>query len=169
MARRSSSGEPFEALDDGRVAVHLGDVEREVLTSLVPHIRTMLSGDDDPSLERLRPPAHAADPGVDAEYQQLMGNDLAASRERALDTMEASLTSDELDPAGVEAWMHTLNAVRLVLGTRLGIDDDRDPTDGPLAAPGQAPDDPEAEARFVYLWLSELLDALVNAAWGNPD
>ena len=169
MAPRSSSGEPFGALSNGRVAVHLGDVERDVLASLIPHIRTMLSDDDDPSLDRLRPPAHAAEPGIDAEYRQLMGNDLAASRDRALDTMEASLAGDELDTAGVEAWMHTLNAVRLVLGTRLGIDDDHDPTDGPLAAPGQSPDDPEAEARFVYLWLSELLDALVNAAAGNLD
>ena len=60
-----------------------------------------------------------------------------------------------LDAETAGAWMRALNALRLVLGTRLDVteDDDR----------GIDPDDPDAPAWALYYFLSGLVDELVDA------
>jgi hypothetical protein len=80
---------------------------------------------------------------------------LLESRLAAVDEVEATLGADTVDAERAGAWMRSLNALRLVLGTRLDVseDDDREID----------PDDPDAPARALYYFLSALVDELVDA------
>lgn len=173
MSRWRKPAGPFESLGDGRFALHLDPDERRVLAGLLPQMAEMLESPNDPDLRRLFPTAYPNDPELDAEYQGLMRDELRTSRSSAMDRVIASLDGDGLDATDMQSWLQTLNAARLVLGTRLNISEDEDPTEGLFVdEPGrggrgsqrQMADTPEAAARFAYLWLSELLEAAVAAA-----
>ena len=124
----------------------MGEV-RELLTSSEP---------DDPKLARLFPPAYGDDRDAEAEteYQRLMRDELVASRldsiaridELLADDARQSMTADQLN-----AFVVSLNSVRLILGTILGITDEDD--DDPDPAPEMA----------MYDFLSWLLDSAVTA------
>ncbi len=174
MSRWRKPSGPFVSLGDGRFALRLDPDERRVLGGLLPQFADMLEGPDDPDLRRLFPTAYPNDPELDAEYQGLMRDELRTSRTSAMERVVASLDGEELDATDMQSWLQTLNAARLVLGTRLAISEDEDPTEGLFVPEPDDPggrrrqprmaDTPEAAARFTYLWLSELLEAAVTAA-----
>jgi hypothetical protein len=83
---------------------------------------------------------------------------LVTSRATAIDTVETTLAASEtsknrvvFDAAGLEALATSLNSVRLVLGTLLGITDEDDEPDH---------DVPEVA---LYHFLSWMLDGVVEA------
>jgi hypothetical protein len=135
------------------IELQLSAEERQLLAVLVTEMRELL-GTDDPSLRRLYPTAYIDDPGRDAEYQILARAELADRRLQALDVVEASVDARLLDPDQVNAWMQTINQIRLVLGTRLDVDEDEPEFD---------PDSDDAAARAVYAYLAMLLDQFVDA------
>jgi Domain of unknown function (DUF2017) len=138
----------------GRYEVKLRSSERVLMGDLVVQLREqLLASTDDPSVRRLFPPAYPDDPERDAGYQVLTRDELLEHRLAALDTVEESLDGDELDDAGLRAWMSTLNSLRLVLGTRLDVDEE---------LPALADDDPLAPAYAVYEYLGWLLSQVVD-------
>lgn len=124
---------------DGRFDLVLEPHLREVIGSLLGELDELVeAGPGDPSLHRLAPPAYLDDPDKDAEYQLLAGDELRTSRRSAIAATQSMLAGSEASEAELWAWLQALNALRLVVGTRLGIDDD-DPhithdTEGPDAA-----------------------------------
>ena len=123
---------------DGRFDIHLGDNEREVLALLLADLSSQLDdGPDHPNLLRLRPPAYLDDDEADAGYQLLAGEELRTSRQASIALVIESLTRTEATEEELWAWMQALNAVRLVVGTRLDITDD---DHGPFGRPGQPPE-----------------------------
>jgi hypothetical protein len=138
------------------IELQLGAEERQLLTGLVAEMRELL-GTDDPSLRRLYPTAYLDDPERDAEYQILARAELADRRLHALDVVEATVNAKVLDPDQVNAWMQAVNQIRLVLGTRLDVDEDE---------PDFDPESPDAPARAVYAYLALLLDQFVDAVAG---
>ena len=136
------------------VELHLPDEARQLLVGLIGEMRQLL-GTDDPSLRRLFPTAYQDDPERDAEYQILARSELLDRRHQSLDTMEQTVGAKQLSADQVAAWMQGVNQIRLVLGTRLDLDEDDDQFD---------PDDPDAGARAVYAYLGLLLDQFVDAA-----
>ena len=138
----------------GRYEVKLRPSERVLMGDLVVQLREqLLASTDDPSVRRLFPPAYPDDPERDAGYQVLTRDELLEHRLAALDTVEESLDGDELDDEGLRAWMSTLNSLRLVLGTRLDVDEE---------LPALADDDPLAPAYAVYEYLGWLLSQVVD-------
>jgi hypothetical protein len=138
----------------GRYQVTLRPNERVLVADLVDQLREqLLASTDDPSVRRLFPPAYPDDAERDAGYQVLTRDELLEYRLAAIDTVESSLDGDDLDEAGMTAWMSTLNALRLVLGTRLDVDEDLPPLDD---------DDPLAPAYAVYEYLGWLLSQVVD-------
>ena len=138
----------------GRYRVKLRPNERDLVADLVGQLREQLmASTDDPSVRRLFPPAYPDDPERDAGYQVLTRDELLEHRLAALDTVEESLDGAELDDAGLSAWMSTLNSLRLVLGTRLDVDEE---------LPALADDDPLAPAYAVYEYLGWLLSQVVD-------
>ncbi len=143
----------------GRYVLTLPEEERDLLTHLVPQLRELLVTDD-PSLRRLFPTAYADDPERDAGYHALVRDELLERRFASLDLLEETLavagSGTEVDEETLSAWLRGLNDLRLVLGTRLDVDEDDDPGD-------LDPEDPEAPAWAVYHYLGALLSMVVDA------
>ena len=141
---------------DGGVIVRLPDVERELLQQLRAELVALLETEpDDPSLERLSPPAYE-DKRANREYRKLMGEELATGQRRALDVLEATAGQEQLSAKEAEAWLAALNSLRLVLGTRLDVQED-------TFIDGLDLKDPRAPELAVYSYLTWLQDALISA------
>ena len=153
-------------LGPGRYRIKLRPNERALVADLVGQLRDQLvASTDDPSVRRLFPPAYPDDAERDAGYQVLTRDELLEHRLAALDTVEATLDGDEIDDPAMTAWMGTLNSLRLVLGTRLDVDEELPPLDSA---------DPLAPAYAVYEFLGWLLSQVVDALSAdlpppNPD
>lgn len=158
IGRRREFVGPIEAVDGGW-QVNLDVEERKLLVRLMGELRALLTGpDDNELLARLFPTAYPDDEEKEAEYQRLMREELVASRLAAIESVTAALDrdADELLTEGETlAFMQSLNAVRLVLGTMLGISDD-----DPGADDESSGDSPE---HHLYDFLSWLLEWTVRS------
>lgn len=148
---------------DGAFDVRLRGWERDLLSSLVPQLREMLTAGSgggaggagvDPTLKRLFPTAYVDDAALDAEYQSLVRDDLLEGHLAALDLVEETLDADVVTEEQLLAWMGAVNDLRLVLGTRLDVSEDMDEID---------PDDPDAPLFAAYGYLGWLLENIVAA------
>ena len=116
---------------------------------------------DDPALARLLPNAYADDDSAAAEFRRFTEHDLRAGKRADAGAVLATLGPLlgrggrlSLDRDQVDAWLGTLNDLRLVLGTRLEVTEDT-----PLEVPD---DDPHAQALLVYGWLGWLQESLLS-------
>jgi len=158
MARRRRFVPPVEAVDGGW-RITLDAEERNLLIRLVGELRALLTDDDadDTLLRRLFPVAYVDDEEKEAEYQRLMREELVASRLAAIETVTEVLDPERdelLDEGQTVAFMQSLNAIRLVLGTMLGITDDE------TADRAEGADTPE---HHLYDFLSWLLEWTVRS------
>jgi Domain of unknown function (DUF2017) len=146
----------IERTGKGDLRLRLPRDERALLRSLPGQLRRLLvEAPDDPSLERLFPPAYD-DAESEAEYRGLMGDELLEGRRRALRVIEETIDGDRLTKEQAEAWLTALNDLRLVLGTRLDVTDD-------MLLERLRPDDPNALEVSLYAYLSWLQEQLVEA------
>jgi len=118
---------PVQAVNDGWV-LHFETQDRDLLIHLMGELRELLTGaGDDPLLDRLFPEAYPEDAEKEAEYQRLMRDELIESRVAAIDSVTTTLGPDgpdTLSEGETFAFLQSINAVRLVLGSMLGITDD---------------------------------------------
>ena len=144
----------------GRYQIRLRPNERVLLAGLVEQLREqLLASTDDPSVRRLFPPAYPDDAERDAGYQVLTRDELLEQRLAALDVVERTLDGgSDLDDTEMTAWMGTLNSLRLVLGTRLDVDED---------PPELDETDSLAPAYAVYEYLGWVLSQVVDALSGD--
>lgn len=144
--------------------IDLGAEERAVLGRLLDELAALVrAGEQDPSgiARRLFPAAYASDAERDAEYQRLMRPELLQSRLAAIATVRELLADDApLDEAQVIAFMQSINALRLVLGEFLEVDDDPDRDEVSDARR-------ESDEHQLYQYLSWLLDWTVRALSGR--
>ena len=147
----------FVPLGDGTYKVRLADWERELLQDL-PRQLTELLSTADPALRRLFPAAYHADAERDAEYQRFMREEILASRMAAAQTLERSAKAEVLTENDLLAWMGSMNAIRLVLGTQLDVTEEMTTID---------PDDPRAPVFGVYGWLGMLVERGIEALQGS--
>jgi len=155
MALRRKFVAPVEAVRGGW-RITLDDEERNLLVRLIGELRALLTGpEDNELLRRLFPVAYPEDEEKEAEYQRLMREELVASRLAAIESV-----SRTIDPAGDRArqlldegetiaFMQSINAIRLVLGSMLGITDDESADDADSA------DSPEHNLYDFLSWLLE--------------
>ena len=146
----------FERAEGGWIDLRLSRDERSLLAGVVAELRALLEGaPGDHSLRRLFPPAY--DEAEDEEaYRDLMGSELLHGRLAALDLVAQTLDQKRLDPAQADAWLRALNDLRLVLGTRLDVQED-------TFAEALRQDDPRAPALAVYAYLSWMQEQLIEA------
>ena len=142
---------------DGTYRIQLPEAERALLRALPGQLRSLLASEPaDPSLRRLFPPAYPVDAAHEQEYRELVGGDLLDGHVAALELLEQTADAERLDEEQLLAWMRALNQLRLVLGTRLDVDDD---TSGRIPDPGE----PDAHVRSVFLYLGWLQEQVVAA------
>jgi Domain of unknown function (DUF2017) len=139
----------------GGFELRLPENEREVLRSLPDQLRQLLDTED-PSTKRLYPPGYGEDPELEAEYRSMTRDDLTAGRLESLRVLEETVDAERLDDEQMDAWLHALNDLRLVLGTRLDVSEDPARDDELLSGD-------QAELFAVYAYLGWLVEQAVRA------
>lgn len=148
---------PVRAVGD-RFEITIEREERDLLIRLLNELSSLLTSDAQeyqPLLATLFPPAYPDDEEKEAEYQRLMRDELVASRLAAIGVVIETLGPDDpdlLDEGSTIAFMQSINAVRLVLGSMLGITDEED-----------VADTGESSEHQLYTFLSWLLEWTVQA------
>ena len=151
---------PILRTADGYV-LNLTDDERALLHQLMGELESLLAEHDHPYLSRLFPVAYPDDDEAEAEYQRLMREELVASRSANIELVRELLDRDTDEPmteAETLGWMQSLNAIRLVLGTMLGIDTDE---------AAEQVDVSEGSGQQLYGYLSYLLEWTVQSLSGR--
>jgi hypothetical protein len=166
----------------GGVELDLRDHEAGLLVSLVGQLCAVLGADEqpegdqghwerqfrrpglddsDPVIRRLFPSAYR-DADADAEFRRLSESDALARKladaEAVLDDLEGGRTV-RLSTERAGRWLRTLNALRLSLAVRLGIEDEA--SIRALDALGE--DDPRAFPYGVYDWLGFVMESMLGA------
>jgi uncharacterized protein DUF2017 len=145
---------------DGGVDIKLDPELRELLASLARQLTDLIDDPesaDSPGLARLFPSASMDDPLEALGFEQLMGDALRAGKRESAAVVQATASATHLDPEQTLAWMRCLNDIRLVVGTRLQIEEDTD-IEALFA-------DPLTEqAALIYTALTELVGMLSLAA-----
>ena len=146
----------FERGQEGGVELRLSGDERALLARLVAELQALLDGaPGDPSLRRLFPPAYD-EADDELAYRDLMGGELLDGRRAALDLVAHTVDHDRLSAEEADTWLRALNDLRLVLGTRLDVQED-------AFLEELRPDDPRAPALAVYGYLSWIQEQLIAA------
>lgn len=171
---------------DGDVTVvGLSPQERPVLASLAAGLAEMLEPDEatsgsppdplvalvgmtgegtvgrpeDPALRRLLPDAYDDAEGA-AEFRRLTDGELRAAKvanlRRLVDGAAAPGGVVRIGPDEVDGWLAALTDIRLVLGERLDMTEEREHLED------LDDDDPRLPLLAAYDWLSELQDVLVQ-------
>jgi Domain of unknown function (DUF2017) len=119
---------------------------------------------EDPVLARLLPDAYRDDPEAAGEFRRYTEQGLrsgkVAAAQTVLDTLPAGGGHVRLRPEDAQAWLRSLNDVRLAIGTVLGITEDYEDE---MEAASWA--DPRSAYLEVYHWLGYVQDSLVRALW----
>jgi hypothetical protein len=117
---------------------------------------------EDPVLARLLPDAYGDDPEAAGEFRRYTEPGLRSGKVAAAQTVLATLPASggrvRLSAGDAEAWLRSLNDVRLALGVVLGITEDYEYTFS-----GLDPSDPRAAYLSVYDFLTFLQETLVRA------
>lgn len=122
MRRRKG---PVQRTGPGRFVVRLSERERDAVRRFTSQLRALLTSESpssDPAVARLFPPALPDDDVLgNLEYEQQHGDELLLGKLDALDTVDRTLDERELTEDELMAWLGSLNSIRLVVGTRLGV------------------------------------------------
>ena len=146
----------------GGYLVRLPSAEREVLGSLPPMLRSLLSegNHEDPALRRLFPSAFLDDEEATAEFDSVVRDDLMGQRLAAIETLERTVGSDRLSEEELSAWLAAVNDLRLVLGVRLAVTEE--------STPEEFRADAETERAYaLYAYLSYFEEEMVEALSGG--
>ena len=102
---------------NGDVVVDIDESIRDAMRTLLDELRELLMTGNHPGLRRLYPTAYPQDEDLEEGYRSLVHDSLLAQRLDSIEAMENSLDAKTLTDAQLDAWMHGVNSVRLVLGT----------------------------------------------------
>lgn len=139
--------------------IDLAEAEANLLAGLLDDFSLLLDQADqaDPAVQRLYPDGYTDDADASAEYRALVGADLRAGRTGRLQQCRAELPDGggrfSLDGESADRWIRVLNDLRLVLGSRLEVTEDR-------------PLDESDPAVNIYHWLSAVQELLVDQLMG---
>jgi hypothetical protein len=142
----------------GEIVVDIDDNIRDNLRTLLDELRELLMTGEHPGLRRLYPTAYPQDDALETDYRSLVHDGLLAQRLEHIEAMENSLEAKTLTDAQLDAWMHTVNSVRLVLGTILDVGETDDLPDVNA---------PDAQQRLLYYILGYLLEQIVDVLFST--
>jgi hypothetical protein len=150
------------SMGEGSVTIRFSEDEAELLRRLLAEMETLLAArsDRDPVVGRLFPRAYEKKKEEES-YRSLVGDELVTTKKANLRTAgdmlgregaaEAALSEDQ-----AEAWLALLTDLRLAIGTRLDVTEEKMSED-------IDPDDPEAAALSVLHWLGWVQGTILEA------
>ncbi|HVL80973.1 MAG TPA: DUF2017 family protein [Actinomycetota bacterium] len=148
----------------GGVRVELDEDEAGLLRRLVEEMVSLLeanAGPADPVVDRLFPAAYGgAEPEAEQDFRRYAGSELErlkleGARRTASDLGETGPASLTLDEDAASGWLALLTDLRLAIGTRLGVDEEK-------MARDLDPRDPEAPALGVLHWLGWVQEEILH-------
>lgn len=139
---------------NGEMVVRLEDNVRGLIRKVSEELREVLLVNEPELTRRLYPTAYPDDEQMNADYQEMVHDQLLMQRLDGIDELQATIDDDVITLDTADAWMSTINQVRLVLGTRLDIGEDEMDIDE---------DDPNAQSLVIYQVLSYVLEHLTDA------
>jgi hypothetical protein len=127
---------------------------------------------EDPVLRRLLPDAYRDNPDDAAEFRRFTESALTSAKVGNAERLIESLESAGFDPAGeneqpveveldadtAQAWLRSLNDIRLSLAIRLGIENEED-----AVLLGKSGEQAEVAMSELYDWLGYVQETLVQA------
>ena len=137
----------------GEIVVDIDPSIRDAVRTLLDELRELLMTGDHPGLRRLYPTAYPQHDELEETYRSLVHDGLLAQRLDTIEAMENTLDATTLTEQELDAWMHGVNSVRLVLGTILDVGE------GDELPDANAPD---AQQRVLYYVLGYLLEQIVE-------
>jgi hypothetical protein len=156
---RSLASQLVELLRNEVAAPHPGDDPLEQMLDF----SGPTTEPEDPVLARLFPDAYSEDQGASAEFRRYTEAGLRDTKRAAAQTVLETLGEGGkvyLDAEQAQAWLRSLNDLRLALGTRLDI------TEETLEQMRTFDwDDPRNAGYAAYDWLTYLQESLVRALW----
>ena len=167
----------FSKTTEGKVNLNLSAEERVLLVDLFNQMQNLLETPEvpedadplaalvgldgptqaptDPAVARLFPAAYLDDQQAAQDFRRYTEPGLRSEKMQNLDLVSESLVQDfenyELTNQEANAWLKSLNDLRLVLGTRIGVSDEyrEDETDDP--------------GFYLYDYLTYLQGSLIDA------
>ncbi len=147
---------------DTGIELALDEQEAGILRELAKEMRLLLEADipaDDDVMQRLFPRAYE-DEEQQHSYEELIGNELRAAKREALRTVTDALGATgpaevDLSESDADEWLRFLNDVRLAIGTRLEVDEEK-------MEKSFDPNDPEGPALSVLHWLGWLQGSMLE-------
>lgn len=150
------------AIDEG-IELRLERHEARLLGELLDEMEKLLEAElprEEPVTGRLFPQAYQ-DPDDDAKYRDLVGDELRTEKLHAVRTVRGQLggrggVRAKISPAEMTRWLTLLTDLRLAIGTRLEMTEEK------MSVEPQ-PDDPEGPALSVLHWLGWVQESLLAA------
>ncbi|MDW3176674.1 MAG: DUF2017 family protein [Acidimicrobiia bacterium] len=139
---------------DGQISVRLDDTMRALIKQVAEELREVLLVEDPELTRRLYPTAYPDDDEAEDDYQEVVHDQLLMQRLDGIDQLQATIDDEEISVDTADAWMNTINQIRLVLGTKLDVGEEQVEIDQ---------DDPEATSHVIYQVLSHILEELTSA------
>lgn len=156
----------FVPIATGSARLLLDDTETHVIRQLTTELRELLDGGridrGDPVYERLFPSVYE-DVKDEAAYRDLVGDDLVTFKLEALDKIATELgyggngSDIVLEGDTLDIWLACLTDLRLAIGVRLDVDEERMGAD-------VDPNDPDARSLAVLHWLGWIQEGVIRAA-----
>ena len=147
------------------IEIELDEDEAALLRKLVGEMKPLLRAETDedradPVIARLFPTAYE-DPEDERAFNELVGGELRATKQRSAEVVEATLGSRGGVQASVpveeaDAWLACLADMRLAIGTSLAVTEEE-------MAREVDPSDPQAASMLVLHWLSYLQGGILEA------
>ena len=157
IVARKNKG-PVTRIDASSYSLNIDASDRTTLNALLDQLRDVLMNDSSSEIaRRLFPAAYHQDEQHEQEYQRLMRDELVTSRLHSIQQVEEFLADDSvglLTFAQLDAFSASLNSVRLVLGTLLGVGEADEDLDD---------EDPRTDELALYNFLSWLLENAIQA------
>jgi hypothetical protein len=144
----------------------LDEAETHVIRQLTTELRTLLDAGridrGDPVYERLFPSVYE-DMRDEAKYRDLVGDDLLTFKLEALEAVSSALGDGDrgsevtLEGEALDIWLACLTDLRLAIGTRLDVDEER-------MGAELDPRDPDAQSLAVLHWLGWVQEGVLRAS-----
>jgi hypothetical protein len=142
----------FKSGIGGRISLKLDEAEKQVLSQIFEQMDDLLQApnfdknadplarmlnmdgstqiSEDPALARLFPDGYSKDEHASADFRRFTEQDLRQAKMDALNDVRLMLMDisgkSAVTPNQAQSWLKAINDVRLVLGTRLEITDERE-------------------------------------------
>ncbi|MEA2453062.1 MAG: hypothetical protein QOG04_1772, partial [Actinomycetota bacterium] len=153
----------------GDVAVAFDEDEARLLRGLLNEMKDLLEHEavvQDDVIDRLFPAAYA-EPEDAESFRELVGDELKTGKQGAILSVLSVLGEDgavgvTVPRSEIDGWLTALTDVRLALGTRFDVTEEKMGTE-------LEPDDPEAGAMAVLHWLGWMQEMFIRAISEEKD